>query len=383
MPFHGVQLLRALVVVLAAACSSSDGGITPTAPTAPTPVAEPNNSSLYTPQMGCTGRYWRRDDGQLSFEVRLLNSGERPADHDLFTQQYRANTSQPWTTDGSTTWPLDRDTSGFATPLFAGLSSSPFQWRARSCPRSQNDSECSSWSNVINWIASSCAAMNARGPSPPVVRPTEPPAEIPIIESEFNRYVWDHLIYSADQNDPSRQRIRIWPDVPEVRVMTVDANGDPVSSEFIEYVKSAVPGLIRTLTRRSYSRSVQETTNSSNTNIIVVTFVKRGQNFCGRVEKKNGPQVKHGATILIGLECLSRPDYVNQQLRRFKTLFQHEFGHAMGLSHVRSTDYMMHPSDSRFTPTFKKEEVDHTQFAYWLGDDKPYCKSYHECVSLK
>ena len=48
------------------------------------------------------------------------------------------------------------------------VSSPPFQWRARSCPRqTQTDDMCSDWSNVISWTAASCARTQWRARSCP------------------------------------------------------------------------------------------------------------------------------------------------------------------------------------------------------------------------
>lgn len=110
----------------------------------------------YTPNMACTGRYWYTNSG-ISFEVRILNNDRRPANHEVFQQQYRRDASRPWTTKSSLALVLG-NTSGFSTPLFTSVSSPPFQWRARSCPRQrQTDNVCSNWSNIINWTAASCA----------------------------------------------------------------------------------------------------------------------------------------------------------------------------------------------------------------------------------
>ena len=112
----------------------------------------------YTPSMACTGRYWYTNSGGISFEVRILNNYQRPASHEVFQQQYRPDAFRPWTTKSSLSL-VSGDTSGFSTPLFTSVSSAPFQWRARSCPRSaQTDDVCSNWSNIINWTAASCAA---------------------------------------------------------------------------------------------------------------------------------------------------------------------------------------------------------------------------------
>ena len=114
----------------------------------------------YAPNVACTGRYWYRDDGKVSFEVRILNNDRRPESHVAFRQQYRSDASTPWTTaSGQALIPVDSSTSGFSTPLFTGISSPPFQWRARACPRQrQSDVVCSNWSNIINWTAASCAS---------------------------------------------------------------------------------------------------------------------------------------------------------------------------------------------------------------------------------
>lgn len=116
----------------------------------------------YTPNMACTGRYWYRNSGGISFEVRILNNDQRPESHDVFQQQYRPDASHSWTTRSSLAL-VRRDRSGFSTPLFTSVSSPPFQWRARSCPRhQQSDRLCSDWSNIIDWTAASCASTRAR-----------------------------------------------------------------------------------------------------------------------------------------------------------------------------------------------------------------------------
>ena len=54
----------------------------------------------YTPSVACTGQYWHRNSGGISFEVRVLNNDQRPAGHEVFRQQYRPDASHPWTTQG-------------------------------------------------------------------------------------------------------------------------------------------------------------------------------------------------------------------------------------------------------------------------------------------
>lgn len=116
----------------------------------------PTGPDSYVPSMACTGRYWRSSSG-LSFEVRILNNGQRPSAHDAFQSQYRRDASRPWTTKSSVAL-VRQDSSGFSTPLFTSTSSPPFQWRARSCPLFQpTDRSCSAWSNTINWTAATCA----------------------------------------------------------------------------------------------------------------------------------------------------------------------------------------------------------------------------------
>ena len=51
----------------------------------------------YTPSMACTGRYWYRDSGRISFEVRILNNDLRPENHEVFRQEYRPDASHRWT----------------------------------------------------------------------------------------------------------------------------------------------------------------------------------------------------------------------------------------------------------------------------------------------
>ena len=114
----------------------------------------------YTPSLACTGRYSQRTSGDLSFEVRILNNAQRPASHEAFQQQYRPDASQPWTTRSTIAIvPKSFSASNYSTPLFTSLSSPPFQWRARSCPRrAQTSDACSNWSNTINWTVASCAS---------------------------------------------------------------------------------------------------------------------------------------------------------------------------------------------------------------------------------
>ena len=116
------------------------------------------HAASYTPSVACTGRYWRRDDGRMSFEVQIRNNAQRPSGRELFRQQYRRDASRQWATSGENSLiPMESNTSGFSTPLFTGPSSPPFQWRAQSCDRAGG--VCSGWSNVINWTAARCAAQ--------------------------------------------------------------------------------------------------------------------------------------------------------------------------------------------------------------------------------
>ena len=115
--------------------------------------------SSFVPSLACTGRWWYSTSGQ-SFEIQILNNQERRSESDtLFQSQYRANSALPWTTKRSLARVrLSTDRSGYSTPLFDGLSSAPFQWRARTCPQySQSDATCSDWSNIVNWTVTSCA----------------------------------------------------------------------------------------------------------------------------------------------------------------------------------------------------------------------------------
>ena len=114
----------------------------------------------YTPSMACTGRYWyaASNAGIPNFEVRILNNDQRPQSHAVFQQQHRPDASHSWTTR-STLALVRGERFGLSTPLFTSVSSPPFQWRARSCPRhQQSDHLCSDWSNIINWTAPSCAS---------------------------------------------------------------------------------------------------------------------------------------------------------------------------------------------------------------------------------
>ena len=122
-------------------------------------------ASDYTPSMACTGRYSYSDSNGFSFEVRILNNDQRPAEHVVFQQQYRPDASHSWTTSStSTVLLLNWSHSNFSTPLFSSLSSSPFQWRARSCPaHTRSDNRCSNWSNTIDWTAASCASRTGSG----------------------------------------------------------------------------------------------------------------------------------------------------------------------------------------------------------------------------
>ena len=119
----------------------------------------PDRSS-YVPNLACTGRYWYKSSGGLSFEVQILNNQERTEDDTLFQSQYRSNSSFPWTTHRSfARVGQSTDRSGYSTPLFNSLHSPPFQWRARTCPQYAPSNEtCSDWSNVINWTVTNCAA---------------------------------------------------------------------------------------------------------------------------------------------------------------------------------------------------------------------------------
>ena len=308
--------------------------------------------------MGCTGRYWRRNDGRLSFEVRLLNNGARPADFDVFTQQYRASTSQPWTTGGSTTWPLDRETSGFATPLFAGLSSPPFQWRARSCPRSPNDGTCSSWSNVINWIASSCAATNAGGTSPPVDRP---------VDAKFNDDFWKELIYNqSDRPGTLEGRVtRVWDTVPSIYVKTTDAQGNQaIPSALLDDMIGAIPGYMQEITRHAYTKRIETgTADTDRTGYVTFVFREEDQNTsCGRADI--GPP---SARVILVLQdrCVSART-------RLLALVAHELGHAMGLYHVADTRSVMYMSNRDVT-RFTDREQYHSQLAYDVGHGRRYC----------
>lgn len=101
-------------------------------------------------------RAGRRSSLGLPQDSTAYHNGQRPA-NDAFQQQYRRDAARPWTTDSGRAL-ISGDTSGFSGPLFTGLSSPPFQWRARSCPwPTSNSSVCSNWSNVINWSVASCA----------------------------------------------------------------------------------------------------------------------------------------------------------------------------------------------------------------------------------
>ena len=108
----------------------------------------------YSPRMACTGRYWYRDNGTVSFEAIVLNNNQRPADHLYLQHQYRVNQSYEWTLDGFAI--VSGDSSGFSVPLFTDLSSRPFEWQARSCADTYGV-ECSKWSNIVYWTVSSCA----------------------------------------------------------------------------------------------------------------------------------------------------------------------------------------------------------------------------------
>ena len=124
----------------------------------------PGRAPEYKPNMTCTGRYWTRRTGRLSFEVRIVNNDQRPADHVVFQHQYRTGASIPWVTSPElSSVRLDATSYGNAVPLFTSVSSPPFRWRARSCPvAAQTDDVCSDWSNVIEWTAASCAAREIR-----------------------------------------------------------------------------------------------------------------------------------------------------------------------------------------------------------------------------
>jgi len=114
----------------------------------------------YAPHVACTGRYWRSSSG-LSFEVRIVNNAQRPHDFTRFSSQYRRDASASWTMDptGAHVEPGWAEF-GVSPPLFTGPSSRPFQWRVRACPSGGQSSECSGWSNVINWTAESCARVS-------------------------------------------------------------------------------------------------------------------------------------------------------------------------------------------------------------------------------
>lgn len=111
----------------------------------------------YTPSMACTGRYSYRDSGAITFTVRVLNYGQGPPEHELLQLQYRPDVSGTWVTKSS--FSGFAPTQNISLPLFTSLSSPPFQWRARSCPRSsQNTRACSNWSNTVDWTVASCAS---------------------------------------------------------------------------------------------------------------------------------------------------------------------------------------------------------------------------------
>ena len=110
----------------------------------------------YTPQVACTGRYRPNLDGSWTFTWRILNNQQRPPEHQVFRFQYRQNSTIPWVNGTASGVPLYANESNVTLPLFQGMSSSPFEWRTRSC-RDGSDNLCSDWSNTVQWTVASCA----------------------------------------------------------------------------------------------------------------------------------------------------------------------------------------------------------------------------------
>ena len=109
----------------------------------------------YTPSIACTGRYHYRR-GEWSFSIRISNDAQRPPGYNTFDFQYRSTPIEPWITHDMSSI-ISRGyyiVANLTLPLFQGLSSPPFEWRARACPP---DGLCTDWSDTIYWTVSSCA----------------------------------------------------------------------------------------------------------------------------------------------------------------------------------------------------------------------------------
>ena len=223
---------------------------------------------------------------------------------------------------------------------------------------------------IIAVLGAACDGASPTAPSPLniftyLVRPTD---------ARFDDYFWQELVFDRYDHPNNIAGLRsnvLDTTSPNVYIRNDDSTGRiVVPYQHHNHMLEAIPRLATQLTGRPYRGRI-ESGNGDRTRRgwITVQFIHRrdDEGACGYARVGADPgQI----SILLGGGRAYRSCVSDSY---FPVLFAHEFGHAMGFSHVADQTAIMGPGGRNRGVTFNAREQYHARLAYEVGPGKPYC----------
>ena len=213
-------------------------------------------------------------------------------------------------------------------------------------------------------------------PTPPQPTPPQPPIDVRPVHSRFNDFFWQQLVFNQYLSSTGWGSLVLDTTSPNVYIRMGDPNGRRVVSDQLrDHILEAIPRLATQLTGRSYRGRIESGIGDRiRAGWITVRFVTQEEEpevRCGRAARGDDP-----GSIWIGWISRDGTREVNcVHDLYFPQLFAHEFGHAMGFSHVADPDRtaIMAAGISTPTDTFNASEQYHARLAYEVGRGHKYC----------
>ena len=204
-------------------------------------------------------------------------------------------------------------------------------------------------------------------PRPGIVPPPPRQFDVRPVDSRFNDQFWQQFVFNQhDDPNPNRDarfsRVLDQNPSPNVYIRMGDPTGRRVvSNQQRDHIQRAVPQLVQQLTGAYRGRVESGIGDRTRQGWITVRFVTQEEEpdisdgACGRARVGQDP----------GYITIARENCVDH----FPEVFAHEFGHAMGFTHVADRTAVMGPVRKS---TFNPREQYHAQLAFEVGRHE-YC----------
>ena len=223
---------------------------------------------------------------------------------------------------------------------------------------------------LIAFVMATGCGDSANPTSPtPVVVPPPAPIDVRPVDSRFNDNFWQQFVFNQhDDPNPNRDarfsRVLDQNPSPNVYIRMGDPTGRRVvSNQQRDHIQRAVPQLVQQLTGAYRGRVESGIGDRTRQGWITVRFVTQEEEpdfsdgACGRARVGQDP----------GYITIARENCVDH----FPEVFAHEFGHAMGFTHVADRTAVMDAAGNRQI-TFNPREQYHAQLSFEVGRHK-YC----------